>query len=284
VSIRRILTLACVACAGCSLLTSLDGLSSGGADGDAGGGADAARADADRPDVVGITDGDAGAATDTGSDAAPTRRFCETVDPGVAMCEDFDDGQSAARWTPRVKPPGVTVGVFPGAQSPLELISRLGDPNGGDRWASYLRRLTGTVGHVRWSYDVMLVSPPTSGATEVNNMRLSAAGGSFDIYLEITPNRIQLQEQRYLAGMPGEGGDIVDVELEIGKWTRLSIEATVDGPDKRVRVLQDGKLLTDKALVFPLAGVPELQAGFSWATGGAKAEVKTDNLVFEILP
>ena len=280
-SLRRILTLACAACAGCSVLTSLDGLSSGGA-GDAGA-ETSTPVEAGEQDAKGVNDVDAGA-TDAGPDAPAPKRFCETVDPGVAMCEDFDDGLSAGRWTPRVQPPGVSVGVFPGGPSPLELVAVLGEPSAGNRWASYRRELTGPAGHVRWSYDVLLVSRPTSGATEVNNLRLTAPNGSFDIYLEITPTLTRLQEQRYLVNAPGEGGDIVPVDLEIGKWTRLSIEATVDGPDKRVKVLQDGKLIADKALVYPLAGTPELQAGFSWGTGGAKGEVKTDNLVLEILP
>ncbi len=280
-SLRRLLTLACAACAGCSVLTSLDGLSSGGAD-DAG--ADASTpVEAGEQDAEGVAEVDAGA-TDAGPDVPPPKRFCETVDPGVVMCEDFDDGQSGARWTPRVKPPGVSVGVVPGAGSLLQLVAELGEPSTGNRWASFLRQLPGTVGHLRWSYDVMLMSRPMSGASEVNNVRLVAPTGTFDIYLEITPTLTRLQEQRYLTAAPGEGGDIVDVDLEIGKWTRLGIEATVDGPDKRVKVLQDGKLIADKALVYPLAGAPELQAGFSWGTGGAKAEVKTDNLVFEVLP
>ena len=234
---RLLVSLSVAAIAGCSLLTDLSGLSTGGAlaDGGASGDALPSPSDGGRGEAGGNSGGDGG---------VPGASGCARY-PSATFCVDFDGTNPLAppTWTESdaLDPtPAGTISLTAAAPLSAPNAARFELLASGDkcRYLRLVKKLPGTFGGIVSRFDLRAQDPGVLFATNVTvNPNLN-----FTLLIALGIDRlVHLFAQQNLNGTMTEiGGDNVDVDVPwAGRWIDLTLEYKSQ-PTKSVSVTVDG--------------------------------------------
>jgi hypothetical protein len=281
---RSLIAVAAVALCGCTLVTSLTGLS----DGDA----PSAPADAS-PEAVAA--GDTGTPSEAGADAVEEAAvdagpFCARVD--ATVCEDFEDPVAAGRWN--LSFVGNAVHGIDGDAStsaPFSLFAGTTALADGANATSYRYiRLPRRVTSVAYAFDLR-IDRRAERALVVASASLedTADGGSgFAYRAAITVGNLDdnIEESR-----EGATNSYLDRELSpriaIGKWTRVAVSVTRQpNASYRALVTLDGVAVVDTPLTLWTGfsdGTPVISIGALYTSGPTSPwAIRVDSVTFDV--
>lgn len=262
--------LAMVALAGgCSLTTSLDGLSSGGPP---------LTPEAGTADGPAVPDATSEASADADADAGP-------IDPcaGSIFCDRFERGDLQGSWGELQQISGGTLAIdSTTSTSPTRSLLMTIPPGTAPR--AYLRFESTTSNHrhgrVEWS--AMSDAQPNREA-QLMRIQLSSAVRDSFVFVSLVPGEnIVLAEQRDEAGVNSGStysNIVLDKVFAPGKWQRWSMELDATTSPAKAKVLVDGVLIGSKNLANPFdTGKLHIILGATFVRDGVARKVWYDDV------
>ncbi len=255
----------------CSLTTSLDDLSNGGAVTDDGGpstdaitsGNDSGAPGADAP-MPPPTDGG-------GTESGPAVPYCQTVVPAPTFCDDFERSDVNGLWNNEVLGAGGQLAIDPSTRTAQgrELHATIPFFTGGGVSNAHLSRDLVSASAVTVSYALRIDSAPPQGVQQAMNVRILYDAGEFAAtYLFIHPDNVTFVEQTFPQGAAAMG---VFMEhplahpVVFGTWQRITVTMTL-GASPRHTVTIDGMVAYDAAAdPFFRAGKPQIAGGIDYS-------------------
>lgn len=282
-AVRRALPfgLLALSCGACSLFVGLDGFS-GGADPLDSGSPDVATDGGGRTDGPASEGGGPDATGDAGADAVAASGFC-AARKSARFCEDFDQGVSASVWQRKVTGAHVVADVPNGdvGRAPRALAAEVNAAAKGDEAELQHEIEGGKLARFRLSYDIKIERRPTSGYTEVNELRFAVPGGTAYLFLNIDAAKVGLREEATINGTFEGRQRFSDLQIADGAWHRLSYDVDIGVGAKGIALWVDGQRIGDAPL--DLVGQSEalLSVGVTWADNGPSARYLVDNVLVE---
>jgi hypothetical protein len=220
--------------AGCTILTSLDGLSSGGdaglrADGASEAAADAAVADAASP----MEGGDAG-----GTDAG----FCASS-TDLEACEDFDTAPSAA-FENVTGPASQTLDTATSASAPRSLRIETSALVAGKSTFAYRRASAAVTPSTRRITSLLALSVDQAGTGGLiaSDIRLVDGAGSLEVHLVVSELEANIEELRARGGPAVFAYHKLSKPVPTGRFVRVQLDVELDNAAVwTVTVLLDGE-------------------------------------------
>jgi hypothetical protein len=270
--------------AACTLTTSLEGLSSGGAVVD-GGGPGPGEAATGAESGSGDTGVDAPMPIDSGTtDGGPSVPFCQTVVPAPAFCDDFERSDLKGTWDTEVLGAGGVLAIEPSTRTAQghELHATIPFFTGGGISQAHLSRNLSVASAVTLSYALRIDSAPPQGAQQAMNVRIVVEGDFASTYLLIHPDAVSFVEQTF-----PQDASTMSVFIEhplahpvlFGTWQRITVTTTL-GASPRHTVSIDGVVAYDApADPFFRTGLPEIVAGIDYSVAPTgPLSVRVDDL------
>jgi hypothetical protein len=262
-----------VAAAGCSLLTSLDGLTSGSVANASDGG------DADAPNDGGASETGVGndGATAEGGDAAS-----DLLCAGAVFCDRFERATVLGDWGAKFVNGGGTVDLDTSTfTSPVRSLV-IHAPTAGDARAGLGSRDYLNVAHVRVAFAMKTALPSRQMALFRVQLVTNGTERVLDLYM--TTNGIVLEEQGFF-----DGGTSVDYPVTTGfkpdQWQRWTIELdATTNPPLGVLTLDGVEKVRTPLISGFVRGTLNFSVGTFYAPSGPARDVWYDDVSVTLLP
>ena len=272
---------------GCSLTTSLSGLSNG-ADLPASTAPDGGEAGASNDGGPSL-DGSAG--KDGGGDAAAALPFCDSLVPQPTFCDDFERTSLLGAWDRRDLSGGGSVTLESSTRTPAgrEMLAAIPVfPAGSVSIAALVHTLVDAQ-VITLSYSLRIDAAPAQGAQQVMLVNVSPSDGSgdaFHTYLFVSPTGTVLVEETF-PNSPGTMNTFTQKTLSepivFGVWQRVQMTLKLSSPT-RVTLTVDGKTsFDDVADPFYRPGKVGVVAGVHYtSTPSGPLSLRVDDLTVDL--
>jgi hypothetical protein len=256
--------------AACSLTTSFDDLSNGGAAlADGGPNADApstgnetgAGGDASTPPLA-----DGG-----GADSGPSVPYCQTVVPAPTFCDDFERSDVNGVWTNEVLGAGGQLAIEPSTRTAQgrELHATIPFFTGGGISNAHLSRDLAAATAVTVSYALRIDSAPPQGVQQAMNVRILYDGGEFAAtYLYIHPDGVTFVEQTF----PQDASTMSEFlehalahPIVFGTWQRVTVTTTLGASPRHTGTIDGAVAYDAPADPFFRTGRPQIAGGIDYS-------------------
>ena len=254
----------------CSILTSTDDLT---------GGSDASVDQA-------VTDGPSSEASSEGSADVPPPRFCSTLSPAPALCEDFDGTSSFdAQFSQDLVGSPNTIGAdnTSSKSSPRSFFAHINaGSNPGRAYAYMFKTFAGPVTRISFAFDIMLVDVVSGESSVVAGIVVNDGMPTrHALALLLSGVDAQTEETFVAAGVTQYKDKVLSRFPVVKTWSRVEVDMALSPPTMTVKV--DGTTTLDGVALdpsWPTSGSVQINLGVTYVTSTAGAWlVRYDNVV-----